>query len=231
MMKSWLVGIAAVLLGGCASSGYRYHDSGYWSADRAIHGSVSYSIGTGYGSGFCAPWYGPFSYGPLWQSGYGCGPGFALGGFYGYGHLGWYDPYWRYYQYWRQPQGWQTRDPNAADQARRLSQQLDNTIPDGNNRYESLGPMRARSLGPGGGGGSGMPMRSYGSSRAPSAYPGYSGGLSGGRSGNAGLSGATRSSSGMGASRGMSSNVDRAPRSAPMSRSEIAPSRIRDSEE
>jgi|GEM_PF-2266730 len=227
VMKRWILGLAAVLLAGCAGSGYRYHDAGYWSGDRNVHGSVTFSAGTG----FCAPWYGPFSYGPLWQSGYGCGPNFALGGFYGHGHLGWYDPYWRYYRYWRQPQGWQTRDPSARDQASSLSQQLDSRPPASFNSYESLGPLRARSLGPGGGGG-GMPARSYRSDRGGESYQGYTGGLSGGRSGNSGLSGAVRSSGGNGAPRGgMSSNFNSAPRPAPTPRAEISPSRVRDSEE
>ncbi len=194
-MRVFLLAAAALLLSACVSDGYRYHDEGYWSARARPSASIVV-----YDSCFGSLSYG---YGPSWHAwhpcaGYAYGPYFGYGGFYAL-----YDPFWPYSHRW--PRHWHghgshgqqaSSGERAYYETRRMGTSIGNTSERTFTRYEDLGPLRRRDLGPGGGGAS---NRSYGEGYAPS----YSSGLSGNARGYAG----SGRSQGLGSSRGNSSSA------------------------
>jgi hypothetical protein len=214
-----------LLLGACALEPYRYNEDGYWSARARPAASIVV-----YG-GYCSPGFG-YGYGPTWYAWHPCfGSPFAYSPYYGSGFYALYDPFWPYhpaYSYGghRHPGDARVR---AYDAARRLSDDLANDPERRFTSYESLGPVRGRDLGPGGGetlrsypsttrpdGASDALLRMSGSARGyePASGGSYDGGLSSRGSGafsGSGRSGglSSRSSSSSGASSRSSSGSSR----------------------
>mgnify|MGYP001179597817 FL=1 len=211
-MRILIALLAAMVLGGCASDGYRYHDDGYYTAGEAPRRHVTVSIGYGIG---CRPGVAPWSYPGAYGCGFGYGSWYGPGyGYYpGYGGY-WHDPYWsqRWYLPPRTPEA-----PRAGQSARHLAEEP--TLGPGNfPRYEDLAPQRGRNTG---GGDRAWresrqwrePPREYGVGRATygvssglsGASRGYEGSFGGNR--GSGLSGSTagsaRSSSAGNAARSM----------------------------
>lgn len=221
-MKLFWLGLAAILIGACASDGYRYHQDGYW--DGARRSRTSIVVYGGYGGG-CSRWISPLGYGPAWYPWHPCfGGGYAYHPYYGNGFYALYDPFWPYgygrpYRYGAPTQGASLE--RAEDEARRLSGNLGDGSQRGFPRYEDLGPLRRRDLGVGGGD----------MNRSAGYWQGRTGsstGLSSGQNRAGGIGGAGRSNGGSSNSRSEGSRASSGSRS---SRTETNPSRSRDSEE
>jgi hypothetical protein len=150
-MIRWLWIAGAMWLVGCAGSGYRYDDDGYWWAparEPTLIVSAGWGGCSGWGGAFGHPFYG-YGYGAhLRHSWSPCGFGhgyYGPGSWYGAGIGYWRDPYWS--QPWYLPP--RTIGPAPAGvRARHLANypQEDLTAYP---RYEDLATSRRRDLGGG----------------------------------------------------------------------------------
>ncbi len=149
-MIRWLWIAGAMSLVGCAGSGYRYDDDGYWWAPpRAPTLIVAAGWGgcSGWGGAFGHPLYGyGYGYGSYWRYGWSpCGYGYGPGSWYGAGVGYWRDPYWS--QPWYLPPR-TIGPPPAGARARHLANHPNENLT-AYPRYEDLAPSRRRDPGAG----------------------------------------------------------------------------------